>query len=948
MGKSMVSCIVLILASTLCCWSCSESSSSKMISGVGPAGLSNATVFLDLNGDYLLDEGEVSAQTAEDGTFELDATTGDLNGNHLVLLVDEDTLWTDTGMAPTAHFAMISTEYSTISVFTTILAAQSEQDEAALKTTFGITEDSSLVDGYAAGGEIDTFLTHALGLYGDLYAAAASETGSTRAQQIDETVRLFLEDATLIGDYVAAMESEEPLPPTNDAATSVYVGDEIFQSIPVDAATMSFGVGMNEITRQVISGSFCLNVPEADAVPELAMSQNTRSYLFRLVKSEKDLRELLNVGGGLDLGTTMVQGSLEGRFINEFKSDTQSVYALIKAEYILSGYKLFGVGLDDVYLQDNADVASYTSNYSAFRVACGDRYLDQVTTGGAYYGLLKITASSSDAKKDLTVKLEGKYGKGPVSVAVKGDLQSSIEESLSNTSISIVVGSRGVSPEYLGLENADNQLIDNLDDFFNAADQFIDAISDPTNECHNDATAFRNCAYTVSFADYATITGGIPRFQTQVENLNFTTRLMGQYEDYKILESYISTMLVKRADYDWTGFTVPAVYAKKTQLARGKLIMDAAFRKCTTDFTGCTNNPDAKRLQTFNEIIGGLPFEAWREPRDCRDIQRLLGAEDVEGATVALGGDPTKLFQVSCARMATSEPETYLDIFNTSGSADSLTYNMARNVNPDGSTVGTAYQKLRVNVNYNDLEIINDQESEQETLSTAANDSPTLADNFAQARLGTAVDCFATPDTAITNIDLTNTGFRFADDLDFTVDTHPMTRYEWVNTVMTWTDANDHAAAAGGHLVVIDSLEEFETLKQLLIAEGHNNVNSWVGLTRDDLTQPTQYQQFTWVTTGTNLTGREQVDYFYGNEPNNCNNNESCVHFWKDRGLELNDLNCATTMPFLIEYETTQPTGEATISTDGISLDAWVNGTTEGQCVEIRPNRGAIRLIYND
>lgn len=962
--SKVVSFCLALLSGALVLGGCSSSSSDKSVGGSGPENLSRATVFLDQNGDFALNAGEPSTQTSSSGKYKLEVDPEEVTGKKLVLMVDEDTVWSDTGAAPEARFTLVSLpgEPKAISIFTTILATQSTYDEAGLKTKFGITEDSSLVTGYAADGEIDVFIRHATKLYGDMYASSASGVGATQQQRLEETVQVFIDDSALVADYVADIVANEPLPPTNAApSSSAIVGEEIFQSIPVDAATMSFGVGMNEITRKVVSGSYCLDVPEASAVPELAISQNTRSYLFRLIKSEKDLRELLNVGGGLDLGTAVVQGSLEGRFINEYRSDKSAIYALVKAEYILSGYKLFGVSLDEDFLVNDPNVASYVSNYSAFRNACGDRYLDQVTTGGAYYGLLKINTADSNSKKDLTVKLEGKYGKGPVSVSVRGDLQSSIEESLKDTNINIVIGSRGVSPEFLGLTGTDNQLIDNLDDFFNAADQFIDAISDPGNECHDDNVAFRKCAYTATFADYATISGGVPRFQKQVENLNFTTKLMGQYEDYKILENFISTMLVKRADYDWTEdctsenatdtpCTLTDMYKKKTRITLGKSIMDAAFRKCTTDFTGCTDNPEAQSLQNFNEIIMDLPFEVWREPRDCRDIQRLLGNEDIEGATVALGGDPTKLFQVSCTKMATSEPDTYLDIFNTSGSTSSLSYNMARNVNPDGSTVSSKYDKLLVNVNFNNLEIINDQPELQETLSTAADDSATKDINFAQARLGTAVDCYAQTGVAVTNIDLINTGFKFDPGLSFVVDAHPITKYEWVATAMDWDAAKAYAESKGGHLVVLNSVAEFNALVKLLKENKGNPDHSWVGLKRTDMAQPTQYQQFEWVESGDNLTSREVADYFYSGEPNNWRNvPENCVQFRgaSNYGQLLNDISCTYSFPFLIEYDILAPDGALTVSADGKSLDGWVNGTVQGQCVEARPAQEAIRLVFD-
>ncbi|MCX7020691.1 MAG: hypothetical protein NTW26_00185, partial [bacterium] len=431
---------------------------------------------------------------------------------------DDDTVNTATGAPLGKRYVLVSVIGSPkeISVFSTILSVQTAVDETALKTSLGITEDASLLGGYAPDGEIAGYVAELTPLYADLYAGAAGNSALNPAQVVSQVAETMIADATFISDYVEDALSEDQLPPSNASTTSKTVGDEIFQSIPIDAATMSFGIGLNEITRKVVSGAYCLEGLQSDLTPELSLCQNTRSYLFRLVKSEKDLRDLLNVGGGLDLGTTVVSGSLEGRFVDEMKKDSSSIYALIKAEYILCGYKIFDVTLNNLYLNGDATHASYTSNYEAFRAACGDRYLDTIATGGSYYGLLKIQTDSLDHKQDLTVALEGKYGKAGISVSVSGDLKSSVSEVIKNENITITVGSRGVSPEFLGLDNGKDQLIDNLDDFFDAADQFLDAISNSDNECHDDAVAFKNCAYTASFADYATVAQANVRNATQV------------------------------------------------------------------------------------------------------------------------------------------------------------------------------------------------------------------------------------------------------------------------------------------------------------------------------------------------------------------------------------------------------------------------------------------------
>ncbi len=949
-----------IFAMMLSGWGCS-SSSEPVISGQGPEAISQALVCLDTNDNYVCDSGEPAARTDSAGNYRLPARSRQAAEHRILWVTDGDTVDATTGASLSSRFTLASlkAQPQLVSIFTTLLTAQDSLDETALKTALEISEKASLLSGYAAGGEIDLFGDYLMDLYAGMFQAASTTPGTTPAQNVAKAVTTMVGNPQRLVSHVDRLTAPPTEPPLQSTPpTSTMVGDEIFQSIPVDAATMSFGVGMDEITRKVVSGSYCLDVPEALAVPALATSQNTRNYLFRLVRSEKDLRELLNVGGGLDLGTQVVSGSLEGRFINEFRSNKDAIFALIKVEYVISGYKLFDVGLAANYLLDNPNVASYISNYDAFRRACGDRYLDQITTGGAYYGMLKITTTDSTSKQDLQVALNGKYGKNGISVSVKGDLKSTVQEALSNTNITITVGSRGVSPEYLGLKDSPDQLIDNLDTFFEAAEVFIEAISDGNNECHDDELGPKKCAYTASFADYATISGGIPRNQTQVKNLNFTTKLMGQYEDYEILGDMVDDILINEPEYNWQRSDISAddAWYLKSDLQKGRLIMDSAFRKCTTDFEGCTDNPKAQSLEPFNEILMNLPMLNREYPRHCQDLQRLFGPQARTGATVYMSGDRSKPFKVSCTEMDTSEPHTYLDLVNTS-TPTTPSYNMARSVNPDGSMVTTVYKKLRVNVNYTDVEVINDQDDAIETVSTALEDSPTADRNFTQARLGSAVDCYATTGTAQANIDLTGTKFKldlkpsdatdevFDKRLEYVTTIHPATKYEWVPTYMTWDDANAHAQAKGGHLAVIDDREEWASVYDMMVA--NYKIDTWLGLKRTDLAQPLQNQQFQWVTTLKNLTALEVANYFNPGEPNNLGGAQGCVRFWWGKHYKLDDKECSYTIPSLIEYEFTVPEGTHQFYLDQTGVDLAVAGELEGVCSEIRPASNVIRLIYS-
>jgi hypothetical protein len=406
-----------------------------------------------------------------------------------------------------------------------------------------------------------------------------------------------------------------------------------------------------------------------------------------------------------------------------------------------------------------------------------------------------------------------------------------------------------------------------------------------------------------------------------VKNLNFAKKLMGQYEDYNVLAKTISDILAHASDYDWSTHTKAAVYRQLNYLNQGKLIMDAAFKKCKDDFVGCTDNSAATSLKSFNAIMMDLPFELWKEPKDCFDLQRLLGARDTDGASVSLGGDETRPFRVACRRMDTSEPETYLELDNTSGSVSTPSYNSAVNVNADGAQVASVYRKVRVNVNHDNLEVVYDQ---ADAVSSSGE---------TQVRLGNAEDCAATVGSARSNIDLTGTIFTIAPSVSFQSTLAPAAKYEWVETKMSFDEAKAFAESKGGRLVEIDDAIEFATLREEFLAH-HATTPSWVGMRRLDMTA-TGWKQFKWIYKNTAMDVREYEAYFHSGEPNNSGGNEACTHFWSD-GM-FNDVPCNLTYPFYIEYDYAVPVGTATFNNDRTAVDVAVSGAAAGKCAKIRP-----------
>jgi len=944
----------LILGSVLCslivvvgCSSSSDSNIITSISGESPNSIEKALVCLDTNDNFMCDD-EVSTRSLNDGSYTLSVDELDASSHRLLFIIDHQSIDSVTGSSFYNYYTLASMvgKPEVVSIYTTLLT-NNDVNESDIKNILDLDANVSLLNVYNEESDTGVNAAYLEDLYSGMFHQSTSGTDKDYIDTFNDVTQKVLDAIVDNPDLIKSIVNKPVDPPLLQASrAATIVDDSIFQSIPVDASTMSFGIGMDEITRNVVSGAYCLSTPQVELEPKLAFSENSRNYLFRLIRSEKDLQTLLNIGGGLSLGNSVVEGSIEGRFIKEYRENTDAIFALIKAEYVLSGYNLSGVQLDDKYLQNDATKASFISNYESFRKACGDRFLQQITTGGAYYGLLKITTSDTTSKTDLQAQLDGKYGSAGLSVTIEGDLKDTLQESLKNTNVSIIVGSRGVSPQYLGLEDPNDQLIDNLDKFFQAANSFMTAISDGDNECYDDEVGPKKCTYTATFADYATISDGIPRDQTQLANLAFTQKLMGQYEDYIILDQMMSDVILNEPDYNWarTDITSDDIFYMMFDLKDDMAIMDSAFRKCATDFTGCTDNHEAQQLSSFNDVVRLIPFPNREYPRNCLDIQRIYGTnENKIGVSVYMSGDTTKSYKVSCTEMDTSDPKTYLDIYNTSGSTDTLSYNMAQYMNIDGSQVSSIYKKILVNVNYDKIEIINDQNDQQET--TIIDETDTDESNYKQATLGFAVDCYA--NGAKSNVDLTGTNLVFDDSLSFVTEKRPLDKYEFVSTVMTWDEARSYAQTKGGDLLVIDSVDEYEAIKTWIGADSKREKNSWIGLKRTDKTKTVQLEQFQWVDSQRNLTSVEQKNYFHTGEPNNAGNNEDCVHYyWKVNSL--NDLRCTRKLNAIIEYPSSILTNASGVNFDAdrtaVSID--VTGEDQEMCTETKPTTGVISLKY--
>lgn len=947
--------LLLLFVLSLLLMSCG-SSDSPSVTGSGPENIQNALVCLDTNDNYICDDAEPSARSLTDGYYKLPISFSDASGYKVLFVVDGNSVDTSINSTPHDFYTMSSLtgKPELVSIFTTLLGSglMSEDD---FRVALGVSEDIQFFEAYDDESEIYPYAGYLTSSYTSAFQAATNGDMKDYKQAYNDVAGLILgsiaDNPGMIAAHIEELNepSSPPLPQVE--RNTVEVTDTIFQNIPIDAATMYFGVGMKEDSREILTGAYCFSTPQKDLAQNInkGPSQNTETYTFKLVESEKDLLEELNINGGFSLGMSNISGSIEGGMLNEFKQHSESIFALIKAEFVFDGYHLQGMQLAENF--QGIDFSD-SGQYGIFKKSCGDRYLHTVVTGGAYYGLLRISSTGSQSKDELRAKLKGKYGKAGIEVNVNGDFQKSVKESLENTSVSIKIGSRGVIP--INTDPNSSELINDLDSFFNNADNFIRGVKN--KDCQSGDEPWTECAYAATFASYEEGLVGGSQSQQQISNMRFVKKLMGLYESYESLRDEATEIYFHSHDYDWDTSSydprTKPISSLLAELDRNKKIIHDAYTNCGTDYDGCLTGDAAQKalsLKSTTEIYFDLPYKNNKLAENCSDIKRQMTESDTDDAKdveLYMSGDYDQYYLATCTGLQTSEPEAYLILFNTSGSTDSLSSNMSQYTNPDGSVVKTIYDKILVNINMNNLEIVNGQTEFQETVSNAVDNSTTADKNFEQADLGFAVDCYASGSK--TNIDLEGTNLIFDDTVGYRTQTHPESKYEFVTNAMSWESAKEYAEGKGGYLAVFDNINEFEAVRSFRTGLDSAKYSAWVGLKRTDKVQQDPISQFQWITTGVHLTLKEVHDYFNPGEPNNYGKVEDCVHMWPaTASFRLNDRACNTNLQSLIEYDSTVSPDAGAVTLSDTSLDIELTGDVQDICVETAPESGIIRLVFD-
>uniref|UniRef100_A0A1B0A3E6 C-type lectin domain-containing protein n=1 Tax=Glossina pallidipes TaxID=7398 RepID=A0A1B0A3E6_GLOPL len=120
-----------------------------------------------------------------------------------------------------------------------------------------------------------------------------------------------------------------------------------------------------------------------------------------------------------------------------------------------------------------------------------------------------------------------------------------------------------------------------------------------------------------------------------------------------------------------------------------------------------------------------------------------------------------------------------------------------------------------------------------------------------------------------------------------------------------WFEAWNECASKNMSLITLDSEQKEKILTKLLREMFNSTRNLWLGA--NDLAEE---GKFTWASTGTvfdysnwslnSRNYRNKTDALVRN-PDNYENKEHCVHYWKESDFEWNDNVCGTKMGLICE-----------------------------------------------
>ncbi len=343
---------------------------SKISGKVADGYIKNATVFLDLDGDKVYDEGEPMTTTDTLGGYELKVSDDEIGSYAIVVLVTDksrdldDTTRAIKPYTMTAPPPSVSSENIFVSPITTMIQNKMEKnkelsrEEAELQTRSEIGAEVSLFEDYVEnGGAVDYKAVHRVA---QLVARTMEKITDILGDKVDDNQKSAL--TSLVVTLVADVIDEIKLKAIDDAnfdTESGLIKSDVLESVDGDDNVVSVDV-VNNIEGVLERENLAIN-KETKSFKDIVDNGGSYSFYLESENNEKYLRVALHTVDG------------DGNFVeakSDYKNSSWSDFEnreFSEAHYI------------DGEIKKITPTASFTSDGS-LELKYGDDYLFTVSS----------------------------------------------------------------------------------------------------------------------------------------------------------------------------------------------------------------------------------------------------------------------------------------------------------------------------------------------------------------------------------------------------------------------------------------------------------------------------------------------------------------------------------------------------------------------------------------
>lgn len=496
---------------------------------------------------------------------------------------------------------------------------------------------------------------------------------------------------------------------------------------------MKFGRGYDYVSQNLAGD--CVSFDNTKSIERVG-NVHTK-YSIELLEDVSSVSQQLGVSAAGKMQMGLYRLSAQADFLSESVKDSTSVFVAVFAE--VTGYTY---NLENVKLLDGTNGTTnwkdkFKNESATFRHTCGDYFLSSITTGGKMVGILKIATSSDKEKTSISANVKAKSLLNSGSLSFRSTMDSMMQEYQASITL-FEMGPR------------DDSAPTDYDSFMSAVQAFPKKVNDCIDGIKPTGIPWENCAYTVTFMDYATIAEGDTNIGAQALAMGV---LIDYHSGYERLLAQIPDMQARPELYEKSSVNLSDL---SSRITASKKLAETAANACNQTSSECTA---PSGLLDPNGVA--LPARKLLMTRTCADYKTNYPSVSADGEYrmyFETDAELKKPFYLYCLGMNTATPKEYLTLKLTSPASTSPSYNFASSVGHGDAY--TVFTKVGVAVNPSELAIVRN-DFQYSTTTWVWNGCPAETSCDRQAQYGQTIGLY--PNMIAANLDFTDTPFAVSD-----------------------------------------------------------------------------------------------------------------------------------------------------------------------------------------